>query len=222
MNTYNVLIIDDHPIIADVYKSALLSIEKKSKDFTFNINFVNTSDKAITKINSKDAEYELIFLDVKLPKSKDGEILSGEDLGVEIRKCIPEAKIIVSTTYNDNYRINNILKSVNPDGFLVKNDITPKDLVSAIEAILDDSHYYSKTVLKLFRKHINNDFFLDKIDRKLLYELSIGTKTIDLPKFIPMSIGGIERRKRQLKELFDVQKKDDKDLIQLAKAKGFI
>jgi len=46
---------------------------------------------------------------------------------------------------------------------------------------------------------------------------------IDLPTILPMSRSGIERRKRQLKELFNVTKReDDKALVEAAKEKGFI
>jgi hypothetical protein len=67
-----------------------------------------------------------------------------------------------------------------------------------------------------------NDLLLDKIDRRLLYELSIGTKTKDLPITLPLSIAGVEKRKRNLKNVFDVSGLEDKDLINKAKEKGFI
>lgn len=223
MKTLDVLIIDDHPIIADAYKSAFQKVTADTKQ-KFRIKIVNSIDATIEKIEDEEVELkiDLVFLDIKLPKSKDGQFLSGEDLGIYLREQYPKAKIIVSTTYNDNYRVNNILKSINPDGFLIKNDINPDDLVIAIAQVVSGTPYYSTTVLKLLRTYITNDFFLDKIDRQLLYELSIGTKMIDLPTIIPMSIGGIERRKRQLKERFDIVKETDKVLVQLAKEKGFI
>ncbi|WP_044401654.1 response regulator [Lacinutrix sp. Hel_I_90] len=221
MTTINVLIIDDHPIIADAYKSALMKISRDDDQYEFSIFEANTIDKALLEL-SKKITFDLIFLDIKLPKSKDNKFLSGEDLGLEIRRVSPKSKIIVATTYNDNYRLNNILKSVNPDGFIIKNDITPNELVSAIEIVLDKPPYYSKTVLQLLRKQFANNFNLDKIDRQILFELSKGTKMVDLPNKIPMSIGGIERRKRQLKEVFGIIKEEDKVLVQMAKEKGFV
>ena len=88
--------------------------------------------------------------------------------------------------------------------------------------MLEDAPAYSKTVKILLRKFATNDVSLDKVDRQILYQLSIGTKMVDLPNVIPMSIGGIERRKRQLKEVFDITKLDDKALVEAARAKGFI
>ena len=63
---------------------------------------------------------------------------------------------------------------------------------------------------------------IDKIDRQILYELSIGTRMKDLPKIVPLSIAGIEKRKRILKEVFDVEDQGDKALIMKARELGFI
>ncbi|WP_452600319.1 response regulator [Pontimicrobium sp. MEBiC01747] len=224
MKPINVLIIDDHPIIADAYKSAMLKISKTEETYNFNIKVANDIDTAIYELkNTNDNKiFNIIFLDIKLPKSSNGLLLSGEDLGLEIRRITPKSKIIVATTYNDNYRLNNILKSINPDGFLIKNDISSDELVEAIITVIEKPPHYSKTILQLLRKQVTNDFILDKIDRQLLYELSIGTKMGDLPNVIPLSIGGLERRKRQLKVSFNIAKMDDKTLVEIAKQKGFI
>jgi DNA-binding NarL/FixJ family response regulator len=221
---YNVLIVDDHPIIADAYKSAFEYISAEKKDVTFNIDIVTNCDDAIAHINSvsNSGNLDIVFLDISLPPSSDGKYLSGEDIGVKIKEVIPTCKVIVATTFNDNYRIQVILKSVNPDGFLIKNDINKDELVTSIKTILDNSPYYSKSVLELFRKQSSTDYKLDKIDRQLLYEMSIGTKMKDLPNIIPMSMPGLEKRKKQLKELFKVQDNDDRELILKAKEKGFI
>jgi len=116
--------------------------------------------------------------------------------------------------------VNTIFKSVDPDGFLIKNDLNPEELVSAIENVINNNPYYSKSVIELMRKQTSNDFFVDGTDRKLLYELSLGAKMSELPKVIPLSLGGLERRKRTLRELFNV--KTDRELIKIAKEKGFI
>jgi len=143
-------------------------------------------------------------------------------LGLKINELLPEAKIIVSTTFNDNYSVHSIFKNINPDGFLVKNDITPVELVQAIKEVLNDPPYYSKTIMKLLRNEVSNDYLLDDIDRRILHELSIGTKTKDLPVLVPLSLAGIEKRKRLLKQIFDIDGSDDRELILISKEKGFI
>jgi len=221
---YKVLLIDDHPIILEVYKMALMNAGLSIENAAFEIETAENSDIALQKIAiaSESDGFDLIFLDIKLPPSSDGEILSGEDIGLEINQLLPNAKIIISTTFNDNYRVQNILKNVNPDGFLIKNDIDTEELVEAIKTVIFDPPYYSKSVIKLLRKQISSDYLLDKIDRQLLHELSIGTRMKDLPNVLPMSIAGIERRKRQLKEMFNVEDSEDRELILKAKELGFI
>jgi DNA-binding NarL/FixJ family response regulator len=221
----SVLIIDDHPLICDAYVNALHFIEKENSEISFKISLTHNCDDAIAKIvesSKRVLKYELIFLDIKLPPSKDKKILSGEDLGLEINKLLPDAKVIVSTTYNDNYRIYSLMKNLNPDGLLIKNDITASELVNAINLVLTSPPYYSSSVSQTIRNEMLNDLLLDKIDRRLLYELSIGTKTKDLPMTLPLSIAGVEKRKRNLKNVFDVSGLEDKDLINKAKEKGFI
>lgn len=223
--SYTALLIDDHPLISEAYKSAFSYIEKQDPTYSFSIHMANDCDSAYTIIceHAKHQDpIDIVFLDMRLPPSKDGKILSGEDLGLKINKLLPEARIIVSTTFNDNYRVHSIFKNIDPDGFLIKNDITPQELVTAIKEVLTQPPYYSKTVMKLLRKQVSNDFLLDDIDRKILYELSIGTKTKELQNLVPLSSAGIEKRKRHLRQVFDTNGQDDRELILIARDKGFI
>lgn len=220
---YNVLLIDDHPLISEAYKSAFNHISKNDETYSFSIDMAHDCDTAIQKIKEytkSDERLEVVFLDISLPPSQDGKILSGEDLGLKLNELLPDTKIIISTTFNDNYRIHSIFRNINPDGFLIKNDITSQELVTAILNVLTDPPYYSKTVMKLLRKQVSSEFLLDNIDRKILFELSIGTRMKDLSEIVHLSIPGIEKRKRHLKQIFDIQ--EDRDLILVAKEKGFI
>lgn len=222
---YVVLLIDDHPLIRSSYKEAAKLEAASRRDIFFKYEEAGNCDEAILKLKElldKGVENCLIFLDIGLPPAKDGHIVSGEDLGLWIREIMFESRIIVSTAFNNNYRVHNILKNLNPDGFLVKNDTTPEELLIAIREVLSDPPYYSKTVLKFMRKKSSNGFILDEIDRKLLYELSLGTLMKDLPEILHLSIAGVEKRKRQLKLLFNTDTSTDKELLSVAREKGFI
>ena len=219
-----VLIIDDHPLICDAYRSALQQVMREHKNINLKIESAENCDSAREKITNTWTEdsWDLVFLDIRLPASKDRRVLSGEDLGELIRENHPLAKIIVATTFNDNYRIQNIFNSLNPEGFLIKNDLDPKELVNAIVKIMQGGVHYSQTVSNLMRKKMHTNINIDKIDRQILYELSLGTKMKDLPNIVPLSIAGIEKRKRILKEIFDVEDQGDKALILKARELGFI
>ena len=219
-----VLIIDDHPLICDAYRSALQQVMREHKNINLKIESAENCDSAREKITNTWTEdgWDLVFLDIRLPASKDRRVLSGEDLGELIRENHPLAKIMIATTFNDNYRIQNIFNSLNPEGFLIKNDLDPKELVNAIVKIMQGGVHYSQTVSNLMRKKMHTNINIDKIDRQILYELSLGTKMKDLPNIVPLSIAGIEKRKRILKEIFDVEDQGDKALILKARELGFI
>lgn len=222
---YNALIIDDHPLISEAYKSAFAYIESQNENISFQVQIANNcgaADEIIETYSSSNRSIEIIFLDISLPPLEKKGILSGEDLGLIINEKLPESKIIISTTFNDNYRVHSILKNVNPDGFLVKNDITPVELVHAIEEVLNDPPYYSKTVMKMLRNQVSNEYFLDDLDRKILYELSIGNRVNKLPNILPLSLAAVQKRKRQMAKIFEVDNSDDRDLILIAKEKGFL
>ena len=88
--------------------------------------------------------------------------------------------------------------------------------------MLTDPPYYSKTIIKLLRNEVSSHYVLDDIDRKLLYELSIGTKMKDLPNILLLSLAAIEKRKSRIKQLFEVENQFDKELFSKAKEKGFL
>lgn len=219
-----VLIIDDHPIIASAYESALESFVTQNTTYNFKITSIYNLDEAQLLIENSTFidSLDLVFLDMRLPASSDGKLVSGEDLGKLIKIKNSEVRIIVSTTFNDNYRLHNILQSLDPEGFLVKNDINPKELLRAIENVLSGSPYYSKTVLNLLRKQVGSDIYLDELDRKMLYELSIGAKLKDLSSLLPLSVAGIEKRRRNLKKMFGISGGEDRELIKIAREKGFL
>lgn len=221
---HSVLIIEDHPMISKAYISAFDHISDTNEKYQFKIDLVGNCDDAIKIIElavDKNG-IDIIFLDISLPPSSDGRYMSGEDLGIRINELLPQSKIIVVTSFNDNYRINSILKSIDPDGFLVKNDIESKELIEAILDVINSPPFYSQTVLVSIRKLFAAGVFLDKIDRQLLYELSIGTKMTDLPDILMMSLRGLHKRKEQMKVIFDIKDSEDRDLIIKAKEKGFI
>lgn len=224
MKELNVLIVDDHPIIMDSYKTALKQIECDCPEFRFKIKTANDCDSADAIIESavNGTPLDLVFLDIRLPASKNGMLTSGEDLGIKIRELFSKVKILVFTSYSNNYLLGNILRHLDPDGLLIKGDTGFAELKNAIITVLNDPPCYSKGIARLFRRQATNDFVLDKIDRTLLYQLSIGTRTKDLTSIVPLSISAIEGRKRKLKQLFDADEKEDSRLIIKARERGFI
>jgi two-component system response regulator NreC len=208
----------------DGYCRCLAAVEKECLSIKYNIIKSYSCDDALNHLHKgkHDTPLDLILLDINLNPSSDGQYLSGEDLGLLIRKNFPSSKIIVITSLNSNYRINNILKSLNPIGLLIKSEIDFKILKSAFEAVLNNTPYYSSGVLQLMRKQILIDYSLDQLDRKLLHHISKGAKLRHLCETLPLSKSAIELRKRRLKLHFEIDGGDDRDLIIKAEELGFL
>jgi len=219
-----ILIVDDHPMIVEAYKNILTSADFDKYDLS--IDTADSCDAAIRKIeiSAKKTPYNLMFFDVKLPPSSDGSIISGEGLAVYAKKKLPDVKIAILTMFDENYRIHNILNSANPDGLLIKNDVTSKEFLTAFEIILNNPPYYSRTVAKYFRKQTMNfqDSLLDEVNRKIVFHLSKGVKTKNLTNYINLSLSAIEKRKNQIKGLLGLGKVSDEELIREARKRGFI
>lgn len=219
----NILTVDDHEMSMMGYKYILENTP--FDEFKIKVETANTSESALQKLeeSSKINSYDLVFLDVQLsPNSNLSVKQNGEDLGVIFRNKSPQSRIIFLSTYGDSYRINSILNSVNPDGYLVKTEINEETLKEMVLKVMNGEPFYSKKVLIAIRKRMANDIPLDEADKEILFQLSIGTKTKDMVNFIPLSLPSIENRKRQLKVLFDIERQNDQALINEARKRGFV
>lgn len=217
-----VLMIDDHPMIIEGYKNTLLG--ENQKEYQIKIDIASNCDDAYASIvkSSETVPYDMLFVDIKLPPSSDGSITSGEDLAKHAKELLPKSKVIILTMHREDHRIHNILKNINPAGFLIKSDLTSSELLLAFNNIIKGKAYYSATVNDHFRKMMTNKFSLDEKNLKILYHLSRGVKTKNLPNYVSLSLSAIEKRKNQIKEMFSIAKADDQMLLEEARKRGFI
>lgn len=218
-----ILMIDDHPMIIEGYQNTLQFT--KTENQKLYIDIANNCDEAVKymdKSNANNLQYDVLFVDISLPPSKDGTMSSGEDLAEYARKVLPKAKIIILTMFNESFRIHNIIKNIDPEGFLIKSDLTSSELASAFQAVLYNPPFYSGTVNSHIRKTITSDIVIDEKNRKILHLLSQGIKTKNLASYVDLSLSAVEKRKKQLKELFAVEDGQDETLLNEARKQGFI
>ena len=105
---------------------------------------------------------------------------------------------------------------------MVKTEIDDRSLEAMVNIVMTSPPFYTQKALVAIRKKMSNDITLDENDKKILYHLSIGTKTKNMIEHISLSLPGIENRKRQLKVIFGVEKQNDQALITEARNRGFI
>jgi two-component system response regulator NreC len=128
----------------------------------------------------------------------------------------------VITGHYQDLILSNVLNELDPIALVYKSDLENSTFTEMFEDVLQGTPYYSLTVLQLIRKKLASKIVLDRLDKMLLHELYKGQRTKDLTKTIPLSIGGIEKRKRQLKELFNTMHQNDEALINSAIEHGFL
>ena len=217
----NILIVDDHPFIIQGYKNAITRYNPES--FEFVISQASDCESAYKIITNPDiAHFDIAFLDISMPSYEEENIFSGEDLAVLISEYMPKCKIILLTMYTELLKIKTIIKTINPSGLVIKNDLTFDELLFAFNKVINDEKYYSESVLKMLRQSEGNSIEIDQFDEQILFHLSKGTKLNEMTQYIPISLGAIERRKLNLKELLNVTSGSDSDLVQQAKNKGLL
>ncbi|SFZ89431.1 DNA-binding response regulator, NarL/FixJ family, contains REC and HTH domains [Flaviramulus basaltis] len=217
-----ILMIDDHPMIIEGYQNTLLFTKKDRQELK--IDIANNCDEAVFYINKsiQETPYDVLFVDISLPPSSDGLMSSGEDLAEYARKVLPKSKIIILTMFNESFRIHNIIKTIDPEGFLIKSDLTSSELASAFQAVLYNPPFYSGTVNQHIRKSITSDIVIDEKNRKILHLLSQGIKTKNLASHLDISLSAVEKRKKHLREIFEVEDGQDETLLDKARDKGFV
>ena len=122
----NILLVDDHHMILEGYKNVLSKI--KSEDYDISVETADNCDTAWEILKGK--KFDIVFLDINFPIEGNNKILSGEDLGIKIKKELPEVKIIIAHE--------NTTKSVCPmSGWNIKSNET-------MEIKISDNEYLRK------------------------------------------------------------------------------
>lgn len=217
----NILIVDDHPFIIEGYKNAITRYNPK--DFEFLISQAKDCESAYNIITNPDTiVFDIAFLDISMPPYEEKGIYNGEDLAKLIAEYMPSCKIILLTMYTELLKIKTIIKTINPRGLVIKNDLTFDELLFAFDKVIKGKTYYSESVVKMLNLSEKDTIEIDQFDKQILFHLSKGTKLNDIPQYIPISLGAIERRKINLKELLKVQEGSDIELVREAKNRGLL
>lgn len=222
MRVIRILAVDDHEMTTTGYKYILEAEE--FDDFEVRVEIATSFEMGKEKIefSARSLNYDIILLDIQLFPPHLKEIRSGEDLGILAREIVPESKVVFMSSFSDNLRINSIFKSVDPDGYMVKSEIDEKSLRTMVETVVTKPPYYTAGAFAAIRRRMTNNIVLDELDKKILYYISIGTRTKDIAPLTSVANTTVEFRKRQLKVLFGIENGNDIHLIEEARKKGFI
>lgn len=211
-----ILIVEDEQMIIDGYMAILKQAQPEGIVFHFDSS--TDCDLAWNKMAPR--KFDLVFLDLSFPVKENSRFSSGEDLAESIKEKYPETFVLIITGTEDAIQLSRIVEKINPEGFLLKGETNSKEITRCVESILEGRIYHSNKISELLRSRLISKDSLDEFDRRLLYQLSLGTKTKDLPKHIPLSLRALEKRKRKIKDFFEAE--DNEELLKKAREKGFL
>jgi DNA-binding NarL/FixJ family response regulator len=215
----NILIVDDHPFIIEGYKNAITRYNPKKYDFVISQAYDCRSAYDLIE-DEATLDFDVAFLDISMPPYEEKELFSGEDLAKLILKKMPNCRVILLTMYTELLKIKTIIRTINPNGLIIKNDLTFDELLFAFDKVMKNDKYYSQSVQKMLSQSPHNSIEIDEFDKQILFHLSKGTSTAEMPQYIPISLNAIEKRKINLKELLRIKSGSDDELVKEARNKG--
>lgn len=217
----NILIVDDHPFIIQGYKNAITRYNPN--EFEFFIKQANDCKSGYDIITNPETEpFDIAFLDISMPAYEEKGMFSGEDLAKLLNKYMPNCKIILLTMYTELLKIKNIVDTINPSGLVIKNDLTFDELLFGFDKVIKNEIYYSQSIQKMMDLDQCETIEIDLFDKQILFHLSKGTKTKEIPQYIPISLEAIEKRKLNLKNRLDLIEESDIELVREAKKRGLL
>jgi len=144
------LMVDDHPFILQAYKNTLERFKPDEYDI---INTDADSAKAgYEAIVTSTFEFDVAFLDISIPNYPEKNIESGIDLALLLRDKMPNCKIVLLTMHNEKLKFKYFADTIQPNGLVVKNDLTFEELLIAFGKVITGEIYYSETVLKMMQE----------------------------------------------------------------------
>ncbi len=218
----NILIVDDHPLNVDSYKTLLSNIESNKKAEYLLAYDCEQSYNIIKKRQLNNGTIDFAFIDVSLPPYEEKKLSSGSELAMLIREIFPNCKICIISMHKEPLWVNQIYKSVYPEGFIAKSDINYKIFPEIFKTIEKGENYFSTSIKNSQKVMIQKNINWDDNDSKILQLLADGVKTINLPDYIPLALSTIEKRKANIKKQLMLHDGTDKELVDIAKNLGFI
>jgi CheY-like chemotaxis protein len=124
-NTHKILLVEDEPNIIDLYSIVL-------KKAGYNFKIAVDGNQGLQEI--LNYQPDLVFLDIMLPG------ITGLDILRAVRQdplyANVKTKIVILTNLADEDILKQI-EELKADGYILKVNISPPDLIETIEALLD-------------------------------------------------------------------------------------
>lgn len=216
-----IVMIDDHSLILEGYKTTLA---QNSFGVILNTTTLISLEDGfnLMKNTAELRTFDMCFIDRKMPPYPEENLYNGEDLAFLIKKAHPQIKLIMLTSHTEPILLYEIRQKLRPEGILVKSDLDFRELLDAFQQVLEGKFYYSQVVREGFetiKKHLE---FFDETDRKIIFLLSQGLRTKNLPDSLKLTLSCINTRKKNIKDNLRIESGDDEAIVRAAKRVGLL
>lgn len=143
MSKIKVLIVDDHALV----REGITAFLKLCDD----IEVIGEASDGIAAIEeAKRSNPDVLLIDIAMPK------LGGLEATIELKKMIPDIKILVLTQYDDKEYVSRFLKA-GVSGYILKQAVG-SDLISAIRAVHRGEVYlYSSVAAEVVANYLGKE-----------------------------------------------------------------
>ena len=216
-----IFLADDHPMTVEGYCDALRKDPfGQSRPVFVKAYSCEEAYHRLLRTQGDQNVFDLAIIDNSMPPFVEKSILSGVDVAALIRLEQPQCRIIMITAHTEVIIVYDLAKKVRPDGLIIKNDVTPEKLQTAVAAVLSGGSYQSPLVRNCISEIWKKELMVEDYNRQILFYLAKGFKIKDLEETIYLTSSAIQKRISRMKKAFDVT--DDTSLVKEAVRQGFI
>jgi DNA-binding NarL/FixJ family response regulator len=219
--TINVLIVDDHKLIIEGYKT-IFSNNRLGAEIDVCEATTTTQAVEILKASAVEKTFDVVILDYTLPVCETYKIYNGFDLVHYVRTYQPQAKLMILTSHSEALILYRVIMESRAEAIMIKSDFSSMELLEAFENVYQGGTCYTKTVAAL-KQQLNSDYkVLDGINRQMIAMLAQGFKTRYIMDHLGLSKSAIDKRKALIREYFAIEKGNDETIVQMARDRGYI
>ncbi len=206
MEKEHILIVDD---IQDIFENLEY---KLNRDFTgFCVSIAKHCDEAYDFIKQSKVKQPitLLILDLTFKNNQHRILKEGKSLLKELQIQGITIPTIIYTSHDELEHIHPVIKSYQPNGYVIKTHDSYDDLVFGIKKALKGERHYTFEVQQALKKRVVFEFDLDDVDSQIIALLPDCTSMQDwegkvLKDGVPIVYKTIANRIKSLLKRFEV------------------
>ena len=189
--TYRILVIDDHPIVAE----GIIALASQLEGVTCK---GATCAKDVEQLTLKE-RFDLCIIDLELPDMNGFQLIS------HLHSQIPKCGILIYTMHEEPWIIAK-LSTLNINGAVSKNASTLRDAISTLK---NGTRYFSNVFSELDKEKQNTLPHalpeLSRREKEVLAYLSQGLSTSEISQLLFLSINTIQTYRKRLMEKLEAK-----------------